>query len=366
MESNENTIETVDLVAMARAKKQADFALRRCETWGGKQLRRFKLRTIVQLSMIILCSLLALQFYRFVHAAFTTTTEALPSRPSGVDGFLPITGLMGTVDWIAQGSLNTIHPAATILLLTFILISIIWRKAFCSWLCPVGTISENLALLGRKLFGRNLLLWHWLDVALRSLKYILLAFFVGSIFYMGIEGSHAFLYSEYNHVADIKMGMFFIRLGGLGLGVIAFLLIGSIFINGLWCRYLCPYGALLGLFSWLSPTKVQRSAPDCIDCGLCDNACPARLPVMSKAKIISVECTGCFDCVASCPVPAALNVKTSNKNPIPIKQIAIAITATFVGIWLLAQAFGVWNNSISDDQYRKMIPEMDQFGHPGR
>ncbi len=383
----------VNLVAMAKEKKKEDLLRRRAETWGGKQLRRYKWRTIVQLSMVALCVVLGFQFYFFIQGVTnenggqTGMSVLHTTRPTGVDGFLPITGMMGTVDWISNGTLNTIHPAATILFLTFLAISLLFRKAFCSWLCPVGTISEYLAMLGRKIFGRNFKLWNSIDFMLGTLKYVLLFFFVGSIFYMGLEGTHAFLYSDYNHVADIKMGVFFTRLGTVGIVVLGFLIIGSIFVNGLWCRYLCPYGALLGLFTWMSPTKVVRTAGSCIDCGLCDKACPARLPVMSKAKIISVECTGCFDCVASCPVPAALNVerlsiipRTESKatvgeesiqdiiayRPISVRKIGIAMCTIFVGVWILAQAMGLWHNSITNEQYRTMIPQMDTYGHPGR
>jgi polyferredoxin len=52
------------------------------------------------------------------------------------------------------------------------------KKAFCSWLCPIGTLSESLWMLGRKLFGKNPGLPRWLDYPLRSLKYLLLFFFV--------------------------------------------------------------------------------------------------------------------------------------------------------------------------------------------
>jgi len=48
-----------------------------------------------------------------------------------------------------------IHPAAMYLFLGFLLMSILLKKAFCSWLCPVGTLSENLWKLGRRLFGSS-------------------------------------------------------------------------------------------------------------------------------------------------------------------------------------------------------------------
>jgi polyferredoxin len=70
-----------------------------------------------------------------------------------------------------------IHPAAFFLLGAFLAISFLFRKAFCSWLCPVGTVSEYLWRLGKKLLGRNLRIWRWMDIPLRGLKYFLLGFF---------------------------------------------------------------------------------------------------------------------------------------------------------------------------------------------
>ena len=88
--------------------------------------------------------------------------------------------------------------------------------------------------------------------------------------------------------------------------VMGVLILGSVFVQGFWCRYLCPYGALLGFFSWASPTRVVRNADPCVDCGLCNQVCMARLPVSTATKVTIPECTGCLDCVAECPVTEAL------------------------------------------------------------
>src|SRR5208283_4913784 len=73
-----------------------------------------------------------------------------------------------------------------------------------------------------------------------------------------------------------------------------------------------PYGALLGLTSWLSPTRIRRNAETCIDCGKCAKACPSALPVDKLVQIRSVECTGCLECVAVCPAQNALAMSLPN------------------------------------------------------
>lgn len=56
---------------------------------------------------------------------------------------------------LTTGQLPSVHAAAMLLLVAFIVISLLLKKAFCSWLCPVGTLSELIGDLGNKLFGRQ-------------------------------------------------------------------------------------------------------------------------------------------------------------------------------------------------------------------
>jgi polyferredoxin len=320
----------------------------------------------IQIGFALLNLGLGIQFYRFVHAAQTTTTGPLPHRPAGVEGWLPISGMMGFVDWLHSGAINTIHPAATILFLAFVTIAIVFRKAFCSWLCPVGLISDLLANLGRKIFGRNFLLPLMLDRILMALKYVLLSFFVMSFFFMGLEGISSFLQSPYNQVVDVKMLLFFLNMGTIGITVFIILAIGSIFVQGFWCRYLCPYGALLGLFSWMSPVKVRRNAETCIDCAKCDKICPVRLPIMAKQTIKSVECTGCMECVTVCPVENTLHMGTKKWKPSP-RLVGVLVVLTFLIFGWTARIFGVWQTSVSDQAYRYHLSHLEgpDYGHPG-
>ena len=321
----------------------------------------------MQLGFSLLSVFLGIQFGRYVEAARTTTEGPLPIRPPGVEGYLPISGLMGALDWIYQGTLNTIHPAATVLFLLFVGLSLILRKSFCGWICPVGFLSEWLGRLGVVLFGRNFRIWKWADVSLRSLKYLLLGFFLWAIFSMTPAALSGFIHSPYNKVTDVKMLLFFVEIGSVGLIVIGALMLLSILVQGFWCRYLCPYGALIGFFSWISPVQVHRNPRACTDCGICDAVCPARLPVSRKRSIGSVECIGCADCVASCPVPAALHFGTPGRKLAP-GRIALAVAGIFVAATLLARATDRWESTLTDEEMRYHITHLDSpvYGHPGR
>jgi polyferredoxin len=333
--------------------------------FGKRADRHFRVRVVVQAIFAVTCVVLGVQFARWVGAAQAGTLP-LPDRPAGVEAFLPISGLMGLLDWFYQGSLNVIHPAATVLVLIAIALALLLRKSFCSWVCPMGFLSDGLAKLGRLAFGRNFKPWKWLDVPLRGLKYLLMAFFVVSILTMSRAALTEFLTSPYNKVADVKMGLFFTQMSTVGLSVMAVLAIGSVFIHGLWCRYLCPYGALLGLFSWASPSRIRRDPVSCVDCGLCDKACPSRLPVASKLRIISADCTGCMDCVAACPVPGALAMKVGRRTVSPAVYAA-AVLALFVAGYVGARAAGTWDSQVTDREYVERIQNIrsNEYGHPG-
>lgn len=332
---------------------------------GRRANRVWRIRRLVQAAFLLTCTVLGLQFWLFIQAAEQARLP-LPVRPPGVEGFLPISGVMGLRDWWMQGSLNTIHPAATILVVIFVLMAILLRKAFCSWVCPVGLISEMTAWLGRGFYGRNFRMWRWLDFPLRGLKWFLVGFFLYHIFTMPGPGLRAFIESPYNRVSDIKMGLFFVELGRVGAIILALLVIGSTFINGLWCRYLCPYGALLGFFARFSPTRIQRDPVSCIDCSKCDAICMARLPVSRSTNVFSVECTGCLDCVAACPVDDALQLKAGPRR-MPVLAFAAAVVLLFLGGYASARVAGLWDNAISDEEYVHRIETMGGpgYGHPG-
>jgi len=333
-------------------------------TRNGKT-RSYRIRIAVQVAFALTCVLLGVQFARFYQAAEAGVTP-LPTRPPGAEAFLPISGLMGVLDWFYQGALNPIHPAATILVVIALVMALALRKGFCSLVCPIGFLSELLARFGRWSFGRNFRPWKWVDIPLRSLKYVLMAFFVVSILLMSQAALAQFIASPYNRIADVKMGLFFTDMGRVGIIVTGSLALASVFIQGAWCRYLCPYGALLGLFSWLSPTRVTRVAANCIDCNRCDTACMARLNVSASATVHSPECTGCLDCLAVCPVQDALVLKAGPK-PMSHLRYAAAVVGLFMAGWIGAQLTGTWHNQISDEEYIYRIQNMNgpEYGHPG-
>jgi polyferredoxin len=206
-----------------------------------------------------------------------------------VEGWLPIAGLMNLKYLFLSGHVPRVHPTALFLLLTFLATAFLFRKAFCSWLCPIGTISEYLWRAGKKIFKRNFYLPRWMDLPFRGLKYFLLGFFVWAISTMSAAGIRDFMQSPYGLIADVKMLNFFRHIGVTGLVALGLIALASISIPNFWCRFLCPYGALLDLTSWLSPTRIRRNPETCIDCAKCAKECPSALPVDKLVQIRSVD-----------------------------------------------------------------------------
>ena len=309
-------------------------------------------------------------FYLWVRGFETGAHERTMLRPAGVEGWLPIAGLMNLKYWLTTGQVPATHPAALFLFVSFVAIAFLFRKAFCSWLCPVGTLSEYLSRAGRQIFHRTFHLPRWLDLPLRSLKYLLLGFFVWAVANMSAGAIDEFMRSPYGAIADVRMLNFFRYLGETAVVVLAILVVASVLVQNFWCRYLCPYGALLGLVSLVSPLRIRRNADACIDCAKCAKVCPSALPVDKLITIKSAECTGCLECVAVCPSDGVLQlslprwVRSRNEGRMPAWAMAVGIAVLFFGIVGYAKASGYWNGNVPDYVYRQLVPQADNVGHP--
>jgi len=322
------------------------------------------LRWFFQTLFLLLNLYIGLEFFRFVLYYESAGGSSWVSRPPGVEGWLPIASLMNLKLWILTGKVPAIHPAGVFLFISFATISLLLRKSFCGWLCPVGTISEWLWRMGRRLLGRNWALPRWLDIPLRSVKYLLLALFLYAVASMSLEALNEFAMSPYGLIADVKMLNFFRYLSFTAATVLIILAIASVAIRNFWCRYLCPYGALMGLLGWFSPLHIRRNPQRCIDCGKCGRECPASLPVDKLRIVQSPECMACFQCVAVCPARNALWMSAGTCARVPAWAIALGIAVIFFGIMGLARYTGHWRTNLPGELYMYLIPRAQQFSHP--
>jgi polyferredoxin len=307
------------------------------------------------------------QFYFWVRFYETGGASMRVTRPDGVEAWLPIAALMNLKTWLVTRQMPATHAAGMFMLIAFLAISFLYRKAFCSWICPVGTISEWMWQTGRMMFKRTFAPPRWLDVPLRGLKYILLGLFIYVVITMPVPDIRAFLTSPYGQVADVKMLNFFRQMGETTAIVLAVLVVVSLVVKNAWCRYLCPYGAMMGLVALVSPSRIVRNTDACIDCAKCAKACPAGLPVDRLQTIRSPECTACLSCVAICPVADALDLTVGvrrRRSPVPAWAIAAGVAILFCGMVAFARIAGYWHTSLPDSLYFDLIPRASQFAHP--
>ena len=319
-------------------------------------------RRTVQTAFTLFCLYAGWQFYRFYQWAIGAS-KTYVARPPAVEGFLPIGALVSLKRLILTHQYDPIHPAGLTIFLAALSLGLLLRKGFCGWICPVGFASNLAELAGRRL-KITLTPPEWFDIPLMSIKYMLLAFFSYLILWkMPIQAIETFLHSEYNMIVDIKMLYFFVSPSRLAGGIMLGLLILSFFLRNPWCRYLCPYGALLGLLALVSPFQVKRNPDTCITCKKCERVCPAAIPVSSKTTVRSPECIGCLECVAVCPPKDCLEIKIYRERTHPFVLPAMIMTL-FLGFWLAATITDHWQNRLPLDVIKKHYAKGLDIAHP--
>jgi|GEM_PF-5647656 len=136
-----------------------------------------KIRYAIQWAVFLIVIYSGYKFYLFTQALEQGLMPAV-NRPPSVEGFMPIGALMALKLWITEGIFDPIHPAALVIFIGAILLAILLKKSFCSWICPVGALSDAVWKIGKRIFGKNFAIMKYIDYPLRSLKYILMAFFL--------------------------------------------------------------------------------------------------------------------------------------------------------------------------------------------
>ena len=317
-------------------------------------------RKVVQYLFLATVGLIGIKFTIFVSQLESGMMPTV-TRPPGIEAFLPISSLISLKYWLVTGIINPIHPSGLIILLMALVTAVLLKRGFCSWVCPFGLLTEYLNRLHKLIFRKNIKVPALLDYPLRSLKYLLLAFFLWAIVLnMNAAALEYFIYSPYNMVADIKMLYFFADITPFAFWVLVALVVLSIVLRNFWCRYLCPYGALLGILSFISILKVHRNTDTCTNCQKCTRTCPVDIKVHKTARVISDECHACLQCVTVCPEKDTLYLSAARRNAI-LKPLAYAVIVCllFVGGSLIGRLTGNWQTAISNNEYLFHVQNLD-------
>lgn len=321
------------------------------------------MRYSVQAAFFLLTLFIGHQFYQFVRHFETAGSNPFVQRPSSVDAFLPIGGLMDIKYFLLTGTVEPAHPSGFIMFVAILGVSLVMKKGFCGWICPVGTASQYIWMAGEKVFGRNFRISGFADISLRSLKYVLLGLFVVAIGVMPLWSMAMFYIQDYYKVVDVRMMKFFTEMTTLTMWVLIVLGLLSLLYKNFWCRYLCPYGALLGLVSRFSPVKVRRNEENCIHCHACTTHCPTQLDVEKQDVVKSAECFGCLTCVSRCPAQGALELTASaGKKVIVVKPwlFPLLLLVLFYLVIGIGMATDNWHSKIPYEDYQQMVPEVQK------
>jgi len=325
-------------------------------------------RALVQGAYVGFFLLVGVEFHSFVAQA-VSGGPVTAHRPPAVEGFLPISALMSLKYYLLTGNYDEIHPAGLTILIAALASAFLARKVLCSWVCPIGGISRALSWAGERTLWRrrkkDVLLPAWADQALASLKYFLLAFFLWAVVWMmDAMAIMKFQRGTYNHAADAKMLLFFTEMSGTTAITLAVLVLLSVVVKNFWCRYLCPYGALLGLFSFASPQRVVRDPDACIDCRACTRRCPVEIHVHEKPSVWTPECTGCMTCVSTCPVEGCLTVTRKGAATWSPWLIPVVGLGTIFLFWGVARITGYWYSYLTVDQLSEAYRQARELAHP--
>lgn len=275
------------------------------------------------------------------------------SRPEAVAGILPIGHFTSFFGWLKGGGWDTLLPAGLVIILAALTVSLLFKRGFCGWICPVGTIWEFAAEGGRRLLGRNLRLPRWLDLGGRGMRYLIGGAALGILAIVPLAESIAFRSLPYMWVADIKILQGFFSPVFILIVLLTFVI--SMMLGPVWCRWLCPLGALYSTVGLVSPCAVRRDAETCIHCSRCTEVCHAFVDVERLSTVRALECDGCMDCVKECPVEGCLEAKGPGSVRISPWVWPLLVVGLWLAIWGVAKVTGNWDTTIPDEVFRQVI-----------
>ncbi len=189
-------------------------------------------------------------------------------------------------------------------------LAILFGPVFCGWICPLGTVQEWVSSFGRKYFRRrfNHFVPAKLDKYLRYLRYLVLAW----VLYM-TAASATLIFAAYDpYFALFNFWSSEVALGGLL--ILGVTLVLSFFVERPWCKYACPYGAVLGLTNLFRIFSIRRSESTCKADGACSILCPMNIPVDQKTIVRDHQCISCLECTSEAICPVASTVIFSSKG----------------------------------------------------
>lgn len=285
----------------------------------------------------------AIQVFRLIVLAFfilLVTILAIGHQLSipgfgPIDALCPFGGLETIYMFLAGGGfLQRIFTSNIVLLAGIIILGIVAGRYFCGWICMLGGLQEYFRMLGKKIFKKkHYVIPERIDNPLRYTKYVVLFLVLFLTWRTGeliIRPYDPFV--AYAHLASGLKSVW--DEFAIGLIILVVSLIASMFYDRVFCKYLCPLGAFLGLLTKIGIYRIKRENNTCTDCKICDKACPVNLNVSKVKAITSPECINCLECVTDCPT------KKNTLIPVFLKKISRPAAIAVLGIVIYTVTIG--------------------------
>ena len=308
-------------------------------------------RMFIKTAFFLFFVFCVIQLFRF--EAWARGEGAFVDRPEAVAGILPVGHFTSFFGMLRGAGWDTVLPAGLVIIIGALAVSLLFKRGFCGYICPVGTFWEYAALIGRKIFGHNFKMPKWLDNIGRGFQILITVAAVALLMSVSLAEVLDFRKMPYMAIADLKIMHEFAHPVFL-IAIIVCLGI-SLFLSPLWCRYLCPVGGLYALVGLASPCKVHRDEDACIHCGKCAHACHTLIDPSKVKTVNSTVCDGCMDCVKVCPVEDCLEAKAFGRVKIAPWMWAAGVVVLWLLIYFIARALGAWHTSISPETFKQYI-----------
>ena len=213
-----------------------------------------------------------------------------------VEAYCPFGAIESIYTYFAEGRLLcALGTGNFFALISVIVLTLLFRRVFCGYICPIGAISAFMKTLSADLGIKQIKVPDGLDRWLNLIKYII---FISVLVLSGLtitlvwrDVSPCYVLVSIND--DVKMSAY----------ISAFIfLAGSLFIAMPFCRWVCPFAVVQNILSRFSPLRISRDATICVNCNKCSKACPMGIDVAAVDQVRSAACLSCFECQAVCPV----------------------------------------------------------------
>lgn len=207
--------------------------------------------------------------------------------------------LMAVID--GSFSFGMLFPQIILVSMVF-LVTVLWGRFFCGFLCSFGMLQEFLCFFSRRAPFGKIQVPERFGFVMKFLKYVILAFIAVGVWILALPIDSSWNpWGVFGMLVSGNLSVISLAIPTVGFALLLVIAAGSLFVERFFCRYLCPLGALFAAVSRKRMYKIRRNSDSCTNCGLCTRACSMGIHIPEKDTVASGECIQCMQCLVICP-----------------------------------------------------------------